>query len=130
LKDFIKFYRNENEDAMNFDLMNRIHDKDLIQYLVNSCKSLEVLKYVKFLGYEYVDDDKVFGLVSDIKINGLKVYAEEGLPNLKVKIYSETENVAFKNISIIDLTVNGKKIGNLDGFEAYIDEKTKGLSIK
>jgi hypothetical protein len=37
--------------------MERLHDEDLIQYLVNSCKSLEVLKYVKFLGYEYVDDE-------------------------------------------------------------------------
>jgi len=57
MKDFIKSYKNPNESRINFGLMNREYDDDLIQYLVNSCKSLEVLKNIKFLGYDYTDDE-------------------------------------------------------------------------
>lgn len=57
MKKFIQHYYNENEDRINFSLMTRENDDDLIEYLVSSCKSLEVLKYVKFLGYEYTDDE-------------------------------------------------------------------------
>lgn len=56
MRDFIQHYKNPNEDSINFGLMNREYDKPLIEYIVNSCKSLEVLDSIKFLGYEYVDD--------------------------------------------------------------------------
>lgn len=38
--------------------MDREYDDDLIEHIVASCKSLEVLKYVKFLGYDYVEDER------------------------------------------------------------------------
>jgi hypothetical protein len=37
--------------------MNRDNDDELVEYLVSSCKSLEVLKYIKFLGYEFNSDE-------------------------------------------------------------------------
>jgi predicted RNA-binding protein Jag len=57
MKDFIKSYKNPNENRINFSLLNRENDEDLIEYLVKCCKSLEVLKYIKFLGYEYTEDE-------------------------------------------------------------------------
>lgn len=57
MKKFISEYKNPNEDRINFNLMDRSYDEELIQYLVNSCKSLEVLKYIKFFDYEYIDDE-------------------------------------------------------------------------
>lgn len=57
MKDFIKTYKNDNENRINFDLINRVNDDELVEYLVNSCKSLEVLKNIKFLGYEYITDE-------------------------------------------------------------------------
>lgn len=57
MKDFIKDYNNTNEENINFDLMTRSHDADLTEYVVNTCKSLEVLKYIKFIGYEYITDE-------------------------------------------------------------------------
>lgn len=57
MKKFISEYKNPNEDRINFNLMDRSFDEELIQYLINSCKSLEVLKYIKFFDYEYIDDE-------------------------------------------------------------------------
>lgn len=63
MKKFIKTYKNVNEKRMNYGLINRETDHDLVEYIIDCCKSLEVLKYVKFLGYEYITD------VSEINAN-------------------------------------------------------------
>lgn len=57
MKKFIKEYDNPNEKNVNYGLINKEYDADLVKYLVNSCKSLEILKYIKFKGYEYIDDE-------------------------------------------------------------------------
>lgn len=62
MKEFIKSYLNQNEDKINFDLMNRVYDGNLVDYLVDSCKSLEALKYIEFLGYDYNDDETTIDL--------------------------------------------------------------------
>ena len=49
LKDFIGDY----EDSLNVDLMTKSADGNLVDYVVDSWKSLEVVKYIKFLGYEF-----------------------------------------------------------------------------
>jgi hypothetical protein len=60
--DFLKEYQNPNEDRLNFGLMNRDYDDDLIEHIVASCKSLEVLKHVEFAGYDYISDEKQIDL--------------------------------------------------------------------
>lgn len=62
MKDFLREYKNINEERMNFSLMNRDYDDDLNDFIANSCKSLEVLSYIKFLGYRYVDDERKIDL--------------------------------------------------------------------
>lgn len=57
MKKFIHSYKNPNEDRMNYGLINREYDSDLIELIVDCCKSLEVLEYIEFLGYEYVTDE-------------------------------------------------------------------------
>jgi len=57
LKKFIKEYKNKNEERMNYGLINRQNDYELVEYIVDCCKSLEVLKFVKFLGYEYITNE-------------------------------------------------------------------------
>ena len=49
MKDFIKTYKNPNKDKINYDLINRKYDKPLIEYIVDSAKSLEVLKNIEFM---------------------------------------------------------------------------------
>lgn len=58
MKSFIKEYTNPNEERFNYGLINREYDDDLIEYIVNSCRSLEVLKEIKFLGYDFISDEK------------------------------------------------------------------------
>ena len=57
MKKFIKHYKNPNEDRVNVNIMKKTYDKSLMTYIADTCKSLEVLKYIKFLGYEYIDDE-------------------------------------------------------------------------
>lgn len=62
MKDFLKDYVNPNEDRINEKLVNREHDDDLVQLIINSCKSLEVIEYIKFLGYTFIEDEKQIDL--------------------------------------------------------------------
>jgi len=57
MKKFIKNYVNKNEERFNYPLINREYDDDLVDYIVDCCKSLEVLEYIKFIGYEYVTNE-------------------------------------------------------------------------
>lgn len=57
MKKFIKNYINENESRFNFGIINREYDESLVTYIINCCKSLEVLEYVQFLGYEYIENE-------------------------------------------------------------------------
>lgn len=57
MKKFIKHYRNPNEKDFNYPLINRECDGSLVDYIVDCCKSLEVLEYITFTGYEYIDDE-------------------------------------------------------------------------
>lgn len=54
---FIKEYKNPNEERFNYPLINREYDDDLVDYIVDCCKSLEVLEYVKFLGYDHITNE-------------------------------------------------------------------------
>jgi len=49
LKDYVGNY----EEQLNTELMTKGADGKLVDYVVDSWKSLEVVKYIKFLGYEY-----------------------------------------------------------------------------
>lgn len=57
MKKFIHKYRNPNEKDFNYPLINRECDGSLVDYIVDCCKSLEVLNYITFTGYEYISDE-------------------------------------------------------------------------
>ena len=56
---FITDYVNPNEARLNYGLLNREYDKSLVDYLVDSAKSLEVLQNevasIKFLSHKFVE---------------------------------------------------------------------------
>lgn len=56
LKKFLATYDNPNIERFNLGLINRQQDKDLILHLVDVFKSLNVIEYVEFLDYEYIED--------------------------------------------------------------------------
>lgn len=59
MKDFLNYIRNDDEliKTYNIDLIERNLDDDLVTYIVDAIKSLEVIENIKFLGYEYQDDE-------------------------------------------------------------------------
>lgn len=56
MKKFLAEYDNKNIERFNLGLINREQDEDLIEHLLDVFKSLSVIEYVEFLGYEYIDD--------------------------------------------------------------------------
>ena len=79
--------------------------------------------------YTYTDDDNNFGQVSDVLIDNINIYAEDGLPNFKVKVYSDDPNNSFENIIISNIYVNGEKVTNTDKFDLCIDERLKNCKL-
>lgn len=59
----IKNYASEFERDLNIPLMNKEADRPLVEYVVDSWKSLQILEGVEFLDYEYTEKE------SDIEIN-------------------------------------------------------------
>lgn len=57
MRKFLKEYNNPEEERINFDLINRVNDCELVDYIVECCKSLEVLEYIKFKGYELITNE-------------------------------------------------------------------------
>ena len=49
--------------------------------------------------------------------------------NYKIKIYSVSDSVIFKNITIKDVYVDGKKVEDVNGFDLCIDERTENLKL-
>ena len=59
MKDFLNYIRNDEEiiKTYNMDIIERSCDESLVTYIVDAIKSLEVIENIKFLGYEYQDDE-------------------------------------------------------------------------
>lgn len=57
MKKFLKKYKNPNEARLNHDVIDRKADEDLVSYIVDACKSLEIIQYIEFLGYDYVTNE-------------------------------------------------------------------------
>lgn len=58
MRKFLSVFENENEKRFNFALINREDDEDLVNYVVESTKALEIIENIKFIGYEFTDDEK------------------------------------------------------------------------
>jgi hypothetical protein len=67
LKKFIKHFKNSNEDRINHGIRSKAYDESLITYIVDTCKSLEVLQYIKFVGYRYINDEHLIDYNNYIK---------------------------------------------------------------
>ena len=63
MKRGLKTYVNEWEEELNLDLLDKSADSPLVDYIVDAWKSLEVVKQIKFIRYEYTEKE------SEIDIN-------------------------------------------------------------
>lgn len=53
----IRDYPSEFEEHLNTGLMNKVDDAPLVDYVIDSWKSLQVVKSIKFIGYEYTENE-------------------------------------------------------------------------
>ena len=53
MREFIKQYQNPNVVPLNMALINHYYDSDLVPFIVDAFKSLEVIPNIKILGYRY-----------------------------------------------------------------------------
>lgn len=65
MKEYLHLY-NASEEGLNKELMTRQNDKPLVEYLVNICKSLEIINNIEFLGYSYEEDESKIDISSYI----------------------------------------------------------------
>lgn len=79
--------------------------------------------------YAYTVDEENFGQVSEVLIDNINIYVEEGLPNFKVKVFSDDPENSFENITISNIYVNGEKVTNTDKFDLCIDERLKNFKL-
>ena len=63
LKAGLKSYLSDYEKELNISLLDKSADRPLVDYVIESWKSLEVVKQLKFISYEYTEKE------SEIDIN-------------------------------------------------------------
>ena len=59
---YINTFPTDFERDLNVPLLNRFNDKSLLEYVIESWKSIQVLRGIEFLGYDYNDDPSLFEL--------------------------------------------------------------------
>ena len=58
MREFLKYYKNENEDRVNYSLIKRENlMEEAIQFIVNASKSLEICENIQFIGYSINNDE-------------------------------------------------------------------------
>lgn len=57
MKKYLNRYISEFENALNVQLMDKTADAPLVDYVVDAWKSLEVVPNIKFIDYEYTEDE-------------------------------------------------------------------------
>lgn len=95
MKEFLAKYCTKNEEKINPDLFNRSFDKPLVDYIVDTCKNLEVLPGVKLESYEYITDQT-------------QIHATINKRNKrdpKIKNNKCLERLTSTNVSIYDMLV-------------------------
>jgi hypothetical protein len=70
--EYIKEYPSIFEQSLNKSLMKKEADRPLVEYVLDSWKSLQILEGIKFLDYEYTE------MMSDIEINNYIFKRQKG----------------------------------------------------
>ena len=55
---FIQHHTNPDAERTNTKLINKEYDEDLIEYIIDCCHSLETIPNIKFIGYDFITDER------------------------------------------------------------------------
>lgn len=78
---YLKDYASEFEAELNTDLMTKSWDRELYEYIVDCWKSLEVVEYIHFIGYDWNTT------MSEIDINKHIFKRDKGLKKKEKRDY-------------------------------------------
>lgn len=95
MKDFIAQYCKKNEERINPDLFNRSFDKPLVDYIVDTCKNLEVLPAITLESWEYITDQTKIQTEINKRLT----------KDPKIKNNKSLERLASPNKSLYDLLI-------------------------
>lgn len=56
MMDFVAEYSHKFDKMVNDDMFNRAYDRPLVEYIIDSCKNLEVIPAIKLVSWEYITD--------------------------------------------------------------------------
>lgn len=114
MKDFIAEYSKRNEERINPDLFNRTFDKPLVDYVVDTCRNLEVIPAIKLESYEFITDQtKIRSEINKRLVKDPKIKNNRGL-----------ERLTSPNRSLYDLLVLRFRV-TAKGQEALVTRKVR-----
>lgn len=104
MKKFIKGYQNPNILPLNEALINHYYDNDLVPYIVDAFKSLEVLPYIKILGYKFEPDESKIDMNEFIRTRNNSKSQKQLQTSYMYVQESRNAQITMK----IELTLNGE----------------------
>lgn len=119
-------YPSEFAPRLNKEIMNKTYDDSLVSYIVDSWKSLEVVKNIKFVGYEYSENE------DEIDVNKY-IFKREKKKKKKDKYdYKFIEDDRFGLLTVhLQITLREKNLETGEYFEhVYPIKKSMLLPIQ
>lgn len=95
MKDFIAAYCHKNDDKINRDMFTRAYDRPLVEYIIDTCKNLEVIPAIKLVSWEFITDQ------TKIRSSINKQFVKDP----KIKNNRTLERLAQSNKTLYDLLV-------------------------
>lgn len=114
MKDFLAEYSKTTRERINPELFNRSFDKPLVDYIIDTCKNLEVLPAITLESWEYVTDQTK--IRSEINKRLVK--------DPKIKNNKSLERLASPNKSLYDLLILNFRV-KAKGQEAMVTRKLR-----
>ena len=95
MMDFIAHYEEKFKDHINHDMFTRAYDRPLVEYIIDTCKNLEVIPAIKLVGWEFITDQTKIRTQIDKKNS----------KDPKIKNSKILERLAQPNRTLYDLLV-------------------------
>ena len=114
MKDFISQYCDQYEDRINTDLFDRSFDKPLVEYVIDTCKNLEVLPAITLESYEYIEEQSRIDTLLDKRWE-----KDPKIKNNKSLDRLVGQNQSLYNLLILNFRVDAK------GQTAHVQRKIR-----
>ena len=116
-------YNNIHIEFQSYNRKQIIHSSDKDRYVDNGITDLanviSIYNWKFSSGYSAViadERDKKYGYTHDISFNNIYIYSDMENTDLKLRLWSFSEESPVENIEISNVYMNGKKIKSLDEF--------------